>query len=118
MRRQTSWKLSRMKQDEKFSDVDWKMLNEYLPHKLLEELDEENNTTIHRQLSTNTDHDLPTSSNRNNHTQYELQTIPTVYQTDSLPVTPRIRNKHHNDEDILLSIVNIRNPNDEDEDDC
>ncbi|CAF1445914.1 unnamed protein product, partial [Adineta steineri] len=50
MRRQTSWKLSRMKQDEKFSDVDWKMLNEYLPHKLLEELDEENNTTIHRQL--------------------------------------------------------------------
>ncbi|CAF1413597.1 unnamed protein product, partial [Adineta steineri] len=113
MRRQTSWKLSQMKQDEKFSDVDWKMLNEYLPHKLLEELDEENNTTIHRQLSTNTDHDLPISSNRNNHTEYELQTIPTVYQTDSLPVTPIIRNKHHNDEDTLLPIVNIRNSNDE-----
>ena len=52
MRRQTSWRLAKMKQDEKFIDVDWKMLNEYLPDKLLEELDEENNTTFHQQLST------------------------------------------------------------------
>ncbi|UJR17821.1 hypothetical protein I4U23_004720 [Adineta vaga] len=54
VRRQTSWKLLKMKEDEKFTDVDWRNLNEYLPDKLLEELDEENNTNYHRQLSTTT----------------------------------------------------------------
>ena len=72
MRRQTSWKLAEMKRDEKFAGVDWKMLNEYLPDKLLEELDEENNTDFHRQLSTKTHED----SSENPQTGYELLTIP------------------------------------------
>jgi hypothetical protein len=52
MRRHTSVQLLRMKRDENFAEVDWKMLGEYLPEKLLEELDEEQNTTIHQQLAT------------------------------------------------------------------
>lgn len=114
MRRQTSWKLSRMKQDEKFVDVDWKMLNEYLPDKLLEELDEENNTTLHQQLSTTVDHDLPTTARRHSiNTNYELQTIPMVYQTDSLPTTPKTRIKRSRDDDIVLPIIDIRYTDDE-----
>ncbi|CAF4396031.1 unnamed protein product, partial [Rotaria magnacalcarata] len=37
IRRQTTWKLSTLKRDEKCADVDWKVLNQYLPDKLLEE---------------------------------------------------------------------------------
>ena len=44
-----------MKEDEKFADVDWTNLTEYLPDELLEELDEENHTNHHQQLSTTTD---------------------------------------------------------------
>jgi hypothetical protein len=118
MRRQTSWKLSRMKQDEKFTDVDWKMLNEYLPDKLLEELDEENNTTLHQQLSTTVDdHDLPITTRRSSRqstsTDYELQPIPTVYQTDSLPSSPVIRTKHKKNEDLVLPIIDIRYTDDQ-----
>jgi hypothetical protein len=51
-----------MKQDEHFSDVDWKMLGEYLPEKLLEELDEEQNITIHQQLITSSEQSAEPSS--------------------------------------------------------
>jgi hypothetical protein len=46
MRRHTSSQLLSMKQDENFSEVDWKMLVEYLPKKLLEEFDEERNPVV------------------------------------------------------------------------
>jgi hypothetical protein len=115
MRRQTSWKLLEMKEDVKFADVDWKMLNEYLPDKLLEELDEENNTTFHQQLSSRRHEDSPTStSNRQSiNTDYELKTIPTIYQTDSISHSPRTRTKSLIDGDTLLPIINIRNTDDE-----
>ncbi|UJR38765.1 hypothetical protein I4U23_031430 [Adineta vaga] len=115
MRRQTSWKLSKMKADEKFVDVDWKMLNEYLPDKLLEELDEENNTNLHQQLSSTTQHELPISTRRSSResTTYELQTIATVYQTDSIPSSPITRRNYSNTEDIILPIIDLRNTNEE-----
>jgi len=106
MRRQTSWKLSAMKRDETFADVDWKMLNEYLPDKLLEELDEENNTHLHQQLSNRPHED----STVNPTTDYELQTIPTVYQTSSLPSSPLLTRARS---DIALPILNIQTPDDE-----
>ncbi|CAF0875373.1 unnamed protein product [Rotaria sp. Silwood1] len=40
-----------MKEDINFANVDWKILNDYLPEKLLEELDEEHDTNIHQRLS-------------------------------------------------------------------
>jgi len=113
MRRKTSWKLLKMKHDEKFSDVDWKMLNEYLPDKLLEELDEENNTNFHQQLSFRTQEDSSTdvhhSSSQISSTDFELQTIPTVYQTDSISSSPITRTRTSTHEEIILPIIDIRN---------
>ena len=113
MRRQTSWKLSSMKQDEKFADVNWKMLNEYLPDKLLEELDEENNTDFHRQLSTQINENLPIQTGRSLPTEFQLQTIPTVYQTDSLLSSPITRRKTSRTDDIVLPIIHIRHIHDD-----
>ncbi|UJR09630.1 hypothetical protein I4U23_013864 [Adineta vaga] len=104
MRRQTSWKLSQMKKDEKFADVDWNMLNEYLPEKLLEELDEKNNTTFHRQLSVLIERQSTSIVNKNGSTDHELQTIPVIYQTNSIPNTPLMQRKISEEHDR-----NIRN---------
>jgi hypothetical protein len=52
MRNETSRQIRKMKNDINFSNVNWKILNDYLPEKLLEELDEEHDTNIYRQLST------------------------------------------------------------------
>jgi hypothetical protein len=51
MRNQTSKQIKKMKDDVNFANVDWKMLHDYLPEKLLEELDQEHNTNIHQRLS-------------------------------------------------------------------
>ena len=56
MRRHTSSQLLAMKEDEKFAEVDWKILSDYLPEKLLEELDKEQNTTVHQQLVTSSNY--------------------------------------------------------------
>lgn len=41
-----------MKDDVNFANVNWKILHDYLPEKLLEELDNEHDTNIHQRLST------------------------------------------------------------------
>lgn len=46
-----SEQLARMKDEKQFADVDWNMLNEYLPEKLVEEMDAERRTSIHPRLS-------------------------------------------------------------------
>ena len=111
MRRQTSWQLSKMKREEKFADVDWKMLNEYLPEKLLEELDDEQNTTIHRQLST--DPDFSSNAPRNATTDTELLTVPTIYQTDSISNTPILRRKRSAHDDLILPVIELRDTDDQ-----
>ncbi|CAF4605197.1 unnamed protein product, partial [Rotaria socialis] len=37
-----------MKHEKQFSDVDWDMLNEYLPEKLVQEMDAQRRTSVHR----------------------------------------------------------------------
>ncbi|CAF3982414.1 unnamed protein product [Rotaria sp. Silwood2] len=112
MRRRTSWKLSTMKQDEKFASVDWKILNQYLPDKLLEELDQENNTTFHQQLSEMVHVNSPTltrrSSRQSNSIDYELQTIPTIYQTNSISSSPITKKKFSRNTDTILPVIDIR----------
>ncbi|CAF1611772.1 unnamed protein product, partial [Adineta ricciae] len=75
--RQTSWKLAKMKEDEKFADVDWTNLTEYLLDKLLEELDEENHTNHHQQLSRTKDEISSISTRQSFHQNtlldYDLQ---------------------------------------------
>ena len=112
MRRQTSWKLSKMKKDEQFADVNWQMLNEFLPDKLLEELDEENDTDFHQRLSTNTDEDIQESFHQKTSTDYELEVIPTVYQTDSIISSPITQTKSSKVKDHILPISNTRHRKD------
>ena len=55
MRRATSSELTRMKQNEQFTQVDWKMLGEYLPKKLLETTVDDQNINSHHKLSISSD---------------------------------------------------------------
>ncbi|CAF3518594.1 unnamed protein product [Rotaria sp. Silwood1] len=116
MRRQTSWKLSTMKRDDKFASVDWQMLNQYLPDKLLEELDQENNTNFHQQLSRMTHENSPTSTRRSSRqsisADFELQTIPTIYQTNSMPSSPIAQHKFSRHSDTILPVIDIRSNDD------
>ena len=51
MRSLTAEQLDKMKQEKQFADVDWDILTEYLPDKLVKEMDARRRTTIHRRLS-------------------------------------------------------------------
>jgi len=51
MQSQTSRQIEKMKDDINFANVNWKVLNDYLPEILLEEADEEQDTNIHPRLS-------------------------------------------------------------------
>lgn len=112
MRRQTSWKLSSMKRDAKFADVDWQMLNRYLPDKLLEELDEENDTNFVQQLSVIRNRNSPISSRRSSRqssgSDFEMQVMPAIYQTNPIPTSPVTQSKVSKIKDTILPIINIR----------
>ena len=73
-----------MKREEQFIDVDWNMLNEYLPEKLVEEMDAERNTVIHRKLSAVPSYTaaspLQTSRSKATTTDIELLANPTIYE--------------------------------------
>ena len=106
IRRQTSRQLSSMKKDEKFADVDWNMLNDYLPDKLLEELDEEQNTDICRHLSHQNMQDLlaPTESSFPKptiNTDQNLLMVPINNQSESNSNSPSLRRKSSANENIL-----------------
>lgn len=51
MQRETSEQIYKMKHDNEFIDVDWTILNEYLPEKIVQEMDVRRKTSIHQRLS-------------------------------------------------------------------
>lgn len=51
IRHQTSKQINKMKEDINFANVNWKILYDYLPEKLLEEFDEEHSSNVHQRLS-------------------------------------------------------------------
>lgn len=121
MRRQTSRQLSIMKQDEKFADVDWKILTEYLPDKLLEELDKEQNTTIRRDLSYHSNLNFSVqiqeiSRRQTTTTEGNLKRVPTIYQLESIPSSSALRAKPSLKEPNILPVVNLNNISDKDRD--
>ncbi|UJR19081.1 hypothetical protein I4U23_022212 [Adineta vaga] len=97
MRRQTANQLYKMKQEKQFSCVDWHMLDEYLPEKLVQEMDAERRTSVHRRLSVLPDLDpniLLNISQQHSTINTELQQIPSICETDSVPIdiTPQEKN--------------------------
>ncbi|CAF0965057.1 unnamed protein product [Adineta ricciae] len=115
MRRQTLQQLTNMKQDEKFADVDWKMLSDYLPDKLLEELDQEQNTTLRRDLSCHSNLNFPVQTEEISRpppitTEGNLKRVPTIYQLNSMP-------NRSLEEPNILPVINPTDTNEEDRDD-
>jgi hypothetical protein len=51
MRSETSTQIKKMKEDINFANVNWEILHDYLPEKLLEELDNEHDINIQQRLS-------------------------------------------------------------------
>ncbi|CAF1315533.1 unnamed protein product [Rotaria sordida] len=89
MRRQTMNQLHKMKQEKQFSDVDWNMLNEYLPDRLVQKMDEQRNTTIHQQFSVvpSLIHNLsPHTYRKRTITNIEFKKLPSICETDSVPI--------------------------------
>jgi hypothetical protein len=89
MRRQTANQLHKMKQEQQFSNVDWNMLNEYLPETLVQEMDAQRSISVHRQFSVLPgflDNLLPDTYQRSTITNIELKDIPSICETDSVPI--------------------------------
>jgi hypothetical protein len=89
MRRQTANQLYKMKQEKQFSDVDWNMLHEYLPETLVQKMDEQRRTSFHRRFSVLPgflDNLSPDTYQKSTITDIELKEIPSICETDSVPI--------------------------------
>ena len=84
MQHLTAKRLHQMKQEKEFADVNWHMLNEYLPEKLIKEMDEERQTDYHKGLSTALDfytlNRQPSSSSRETTRDIELTTVQSIHE--------------------------------------
>jgi hypothetical protein len=111
MRRQTANQLYKMKQEEQFSDVDWHMLNQYLPEKLVQEMDAQRKTSVHRRFSVLPDFPddlLLNSSRKNTVTDIELHAVPSICETDSIPIELIPEGKNSTIRHIVLSVMPLR----------
>ncbi|CAF3296138.1 unnamed protein product [Rotaria sp. Silwood2] len=111
MRRQTAYQLHKMKQEKQFSDVDWDMLNEYLPEKLVQEMDVHRRTSIHRRLCALPDfaEDLLLNSYRKNTiTDIELKEIPSICETESIPIDVILEERKSTIRHIVLPVMDLR----------
>lgn len=83
MRVKTVEQIENMKKDKQFAEVDWNLLQEYLPEKLFEEMDTGRNSHVHRQLLAELDSVacqsvLPCSIHDMLHA--ELKQVPTIHE--------------------------------------
>lgn len=111
MRRQTANQLYKMKQEKQFSDVDWNMLNEYLPEKLVQEMDAQRRTSVHRRFSILPDfldNLLPDTSQKSTITDIELKEIPSICETDSIPINFTPNQPNSTLKYIVLPVMGLR----------
>lgn len=113
MRSKTARQLDQMKLQAEFVDVDWNMLTEYLPEKLVQEMDDRRRTTIHRRLSAvpTSLHTSPQASTRGKPKvqDMELLELPTTYQTnDRLDLTTLQEQNDASHADFVLPVVDLR----------
>lgn len=79
MRKRTSNRLRTVRKEKQFCDVDWNILNKYLPEKLIEEIDSQQISNISRQFSLTSD---ASSYPRTTTTDVGLKEIPSILETD------------------------------------
>ncbi|CAM2715086.1 unnamed protein product [Rotaria socialis] len=112
MRKQTSEQLYTMKHDKQFTDVDWIILNEYLPEKLVQEMDAQRRTSVHRRLSITPEHDVqcvPADSRSEIVARaVESSEVPTIIENDAVShasISSQHCTLHH---DFVLRMVGFR----------
>jgi hypothetical protein len=111
MRRQTANQLYKMKQEKQFFDVDWNMLNEYLPETLVQEMDAQRRTSVHRRFSILPDfldNLLPDTSQKSTITNIELKEIPSICETDSIPINFTPNQPNSTLKYIVLPVMGLR----------
>jgi hypothetical protein len=89
MRKQTVNRLHKMKNEKQYSDVDWNMLNEYLTEKLVKEVDSKRICNVYRRFTVTSDSLSSPSSHfcpKTTITDIELKEIPTIFETDYIPI--------------------------------
>lgn len=112
MRSKMSNQLQKMKDEKQFIDVDWNMLNEYLPEKLVQEMDARRNTTIHRKLSSalsyTTTGSAPVSRAKPTTTDIELLETSNIHETVSTSNAAIIDQQNVSDGDFVLPVFDFR----------
>jgi hypothetical protein len=111
MRKQTANQLHQMKQEKQFSDVDWNMLSEYLPESLVQEMDEQRRTSVHRRFSVLPDFPddlLRDTYQKSTITDIELKEIPSICETDSVPIKFIPAQQNSTLKHIVWSVMDFR----------
>jgi hypothetical protein len=111
MRKQTVNQLHKMKKEKQFSDVDWNMLNEYLPEKLIQEIDSKPINNVYRRFTVISDSlSSPSSHSRpkTTITDIELKEIPTIFETDYVPINFMSSPQDISQQDVVLPMMDFR----------
>ena len=110
MRRETANELHKMKQEKQFSDVDWNMLTEYLPETLVQEMDAQRRTSIHRQFSILPDFPdnlLTDVYQKSTIIDVEIPETPSICEMDSIPINFTPNQKYSTLQHMVWSGINI-----------
>jgi hypothetical protein len=110
MRRETANELHKMKQEKQFSDVDWNMLTEYLPEKLVQEMDAKRSTSIHRRFSILPDFPDNVFADvyqKTTITNIELTETPSICEMDSIPINVTPNEQYSTIKHMVWSGINI-----------
>jgi hypothetical protein len=111
MRKQTANQLHKMKQEKQFSDVDWNMLNEYLPEALVQAMDAERKTSVHRRFSILPDfpdHLLADVYPISTITTFQLKETPSICEVDSVPFNFMSNEQNSTLKHLIWPIVDLR----------
>ncbi|CAF2692488.1 unnamed protein product [Rotaria sp. Silwood2] len=119
MRKLTLNQLHKMKKEKQFSDVDWNLLNEYLPEKLVQKMDSERKTNVYRRFSITSDSFCSPSSTScptTTITDIEPKEIPNIHEMDYVPINVMLNQQDISHQDVVLSMIDFR-PDDKEKND-
>ncbi len=83
MQKRTVNRFHKMKNEKQFSDVDWNMLNEYLPENLVKQIDSRRISNVYQRFTSTSD---SLSNPKTTITNIELKEIPSIFETEYIPI--------------------------------
>lgn len=118
LRKETCEQIFIMKREKQFADVDWSMVKEYLPDKLVEELDARRRTSIHGRLSispmTDTIESIINPQEASMVNDIELQEVLTTTDNCSTFHQPDTTQQDSSENELGLPTVDLRITDDHD----